>query len=265
MSFPENRRGIQKLKPFWYQALGEVSGFAADSLYNLHISSETLANTETLRQHLKDGSVLAYVNHICLDDAPLVCIYYLRELGSSIREMGGPASKKHYDGREGWGNAFVLRLARSLGIKLIPLVQHYDEEFYDEDITFVSRSEFIRTAKESLNNQGTLLILAPEGTRSVSKSLKLGQGGVGLLAKLLKKNSKKTLFAPTAFIPPDSYKREQLNLQLLKKKQGCFEIKVGEPFFLEDSLLKADRREITNLLMRRLAVLLPEEMRGVYL
>lgn len=244
--------------PERFQKLGNVLEFAVEHLYNLQVPPETLKSISLLEECLKKDSAVVYFNHICLDDDFLVLALLLKKV-RSISAIGGPGSKKHYDFREGLMNGLVMRLASSLGIEVIPLVQHYDREAYSKEERFLSYLHFIRTAKRILNQPGGGLFIAPEGTRSPDGVLQSGQEGIGAVSKL----NKRIWFVPVGVIPQGQFSLK-LNCHLNRSQAGKFEIKMGNPFQLEESIRKMPRAKITKTLMQELACLLPQKMRGNY-
>jgi 1-acyl-sn-glycerol-3-phosphate acyltransferase len=110
-----------------------------------------------------------------------------------------------------------------------------------------------------LMEEGNILVIAPEGTRSHTGSLQEGKPGVSYLAAKLNRP-----IVPGALIGTED-ERIIDNLKHLRRSRitGF----VGEPFSLpplpmkeRDAALKADTDEI----MCRIAVLLPPQYRGVY-
>jgi 1-acyl-sn-glycerol-3-phosphate acyltransferase len=118
----------------------------------------------------------------------------------------------------------------------------------------VRRGEVDRAAlqmAESVIEAGHPLGFFPEGHRSESGALIRGRSGVGHVA--LRTN------APIILIAVIGTKRARL---------GAFWrrdilLRVGEPFRASE-LASDDAQAVTETIMRRLAALLPKEMRGVY-
>lgn len=114
----------------------------------------------------------------------------------------------------------------------------------------------IRFALDALN-QGKILAIAPEGTRSKNGRLQQGHPGIILLAQKSK--------AP--ILPLVYYGGEKIRDNLYRLKRTDFHIRVGKMFNLsfQDDFI---RREVRNLMvdeiMYQLAILLPNEYRGYY-
>jgi 1-acyl-sn-glycerol-3-phosphate acyltransferase len=114
----------------------------------------------------------------------------------------------------------------------------------------------IRRALDVLS-QGSILALAPEGTRSNTGRLQSGKPGVGLLA--LKSGAP---LLPLVFFGGERYRE---NLARLKRTD--FFIRVGSPFYIHapgDRVQGASRQKLTDEVMYQLAALLPPAYRGVY-
>lgn len=264
MAAAERLNPNKRFKPEYFHGLGQALSFVTEHLYNLQLSPETPRNIESLKRHLEMGSAVVYINHISLDDSLLVLAFLLKEVGRSIRQIGGPESKKHYDFREGLMSGLVMRLAGLLGVTLIPVVQHYDEGKYSEKEILGSRLQFARTAKEILGKPGGILLIAPEGTRSPDGTLKQAQQGIGFVSKSSHKNDIPIFFVPIGVIPiPQGSINSGLNCNFVRSQAGRFELNMGEPFQI-DFIQNTTREGITDLLMQKLASLLPQETRGVY-
>ncbi len=110
-----------------------------------------------------------------------------------------------------------------------------------------------------LKNVGVLMI-APEGTRS--KDLKLGKGKNGAAFLALKLGLP---IIPAAIIGSDD-KQVISNIKKLKKTKISFTF--GEPIYLNNSEGSIDIKEqlekSTELIMTKIAEILPEEFRGYY-
>jgi 1-acyl-sn-glycerol-3-phosphate acyltransferase len=125
---------------------------------------------------------------------------------------------------------------------------------------WVRRGEIDRHAlKEALAalERGEVLGLAPEGTRSRDlHALQEGKSGVAYLATR----------ANVPIVPVGVTGTEEIISSLLRLHRARVRIVVGQPFFLpENGRVRGQQlREYTDLVMRRIAALLPEEYRGVY-
>jgi 1-acyl-sn-glycerol-3-phosphate acyltransferase len=113
-----------------------------------------------------------------------------------------------------------------------------------------------RTGLDALN-EGKILTITPEGTRS--EDGRMGQGLPGIVVLAHRSN--------IPILPLVFYGSEKLrdNIQHLKRTE--FHIRVGKLFRLrfEDSKVNREiRRKMVDEIMYQLAILLPEEYRGYY-
>ena len=116
----------------------------------------------------------------------------------------------------------------------------------------------IRTASEMVN-EGNMLVMFPEGTRSRTGSLTKGHPGTALIALRtgapilpVAVTGTDTIVWPWLFIKPLSIKHVKVT--------------IGEPFRLPPvERIDGDAAtEATSVIMRRIAALLPPQYRGVY-
>lgn len=105
--------------------------------------------------------------------------------------------------------------------------------------------------------EGAILAIAPEGTRSRHGRLQKGRTGVVTLA----------LRSGAPILPLAFYGGEKLGHNLRRLRRTPFHVVVGEPFRLEAGegrVTQEKRQELADEIMRRLAALLPPEYRGEY-
>lgn len=234
--------------------MGRALGAAASRLYGYRVRPEDEENLALLRDHLRRHSAVVYFNHLFLGDGPLVIAFLLDALGDSIRAISAVESRKHYDFRRDPVNASILRLARPLGIRLFPVVQHYDRDSY----SFAERIRWLRKlvkgAREVLGQPGGIVIIAPEGTRSPDGALQKAQSGIAHLDRY----GNSVRFFPVAIIPRDNFGRGV-------SFGSVFELKTGRPFLAREILPETpEGLSLADGMMLRLARLLPERMRGFY-
>jgi len=124
----------------------------------------------------------------------------------------------------------------------------------------VRRGEIdIKSIKEcfSVLDKGDFLCIAPEGTRSPQGILNRGQAGTSFIAI-----KQKVPMLPVVHIGLENFSK---NIKRLKRTP--VKIRVGKPFtlILEKKRFNSDeRQEITDEIMRRMALLLPVENQGYY-
>ena len=128
------------------------------------------------------------------------------------------------------------------------------------DAIFVYRGEVdrhaLRQALAVLENGG-ILTVAPEGTRSDTGALQEGKEGIAYLA----------LRAKVALVPVVSYGQEKVFSSLRRGRRASVHVAYGPPFTLPVASGRTNRawlEESTEHIMLRLAAMLPAEYRGVY-
>jgi 1-acyl-sn-glycerol-3-phosphate acyltransferase len=113
-----------------------------------------------------------------------------------------------------------------------------------------------RKALEALD-EGKILAISPEGTRSGTGKLGRGLPGIVLLAR----------HNNTPILPMVYYGSEKFRENINKLKRTDFNIRVGKLFtlsFPESRLSQTLRRQMVDEIMYQLASLLPDEYRGYY-
>jgi 1-acyl-sn-glycerol-3-phosphate acyltransferase len=176
------------------------------------------------------GPLIIVSNHVNFLEAPLVYTHLLP------RQMAGFAKA------EAWKNPFLRFLAKLWG----PIPLRRGE---------VDRSA-LRQALDALE-EGLILGLAPEGTRSGDGRLQQGRPGTVLLA----------LRSGAPLLPLVHHGGELFWRNLARLRRTDFHIVVGQPFYLEPGDMKVTRqvrRQMTDEVMYQMAALLPARNRGVY-
>jgi len=113
----------------------------------------------------------------------------------------------------------------------------------------------IRQALQRLQ-QGAILVVAPEGTRSKHGRLQRGHAGSVILA----------LHSGAPIQPVVCYGNELFNENLRHLRRTDVHLAVGEPFCFNaaERVSQEVRQEMADAMMYRLASLLPPKYRGVY-
>lgn len=143
--------------------------------------------------------------------------------------------------------------------------KHRRHPFYAPLLTavgsiWVRRGEVDRNAlQEALDvlKRGEVLGMAPEGTRARGTyALQKGKTGVAYLATR----------TDVPIVPVGLTGTEQIKHNLPRLRRTPLRVVVGEPFRLPESgrVRSQQLHEYTDLIMHRIAELLPEEYRGVY-
>lgn len=118
----------------------------------------------------------------------------------------------------------------------------------------VQRGEPDRTTLNTAVNilkSGRALLIAPEGRESKTQSLQQAEGGAAFLA----------LHSNVPILPIAITGTEKTYANWLRLRRPCVTLTFGAPFTLPPDCA---RRNAADLIMRRIAKLLPTEYRGVY-
>jgi 1-acyl-sn-glycerol-3-phosphate acyltransferase len=176
----------------------------------------------------RGAAYIVYTNHLSLFDAPLV--------------FATAPDRLVMFGADKWRRIVGLRqLVEAMGV------------------IWVTRGEAdmdaMKAALGALKRGGRLGI-APEGTRSPTGALQRAKPGAAYLA-----DRARVLVVPMALAGT-----EKVGLAWRRLRRPCVSCVIGEPFVLPgDGRAKGARLdELTDLMMCRLAALLPPEYRGVY-
>lgn len=106
-------------------------------------------------------------------------------------------------------------------------------------------------------DEGKILAIAPEGTRTGDGSLQQAHPGIVTMA----------LKANVPILPVVFYGHEQLWSNIYHLRRTDFQMNVGRPFYLDRGgvrVSKEVRRQMVDEIMYQLAGLLPERNRGYY-
>lgn len=165
-------------------------------------------------------------------------------------------------------SAFDIPLLASVfphPVRALAAIEHRSNPLYAPILEasgaiWVRRGEVDRQAlREALAvlERGEVLGLAPEGTRaSESHALQEGKAGAAYVATRV----------DVPIVPVGIAGTEKIKHSVLRLRRTPVQVTIGEPFRLPDSdRARSDKlREHTDLIMRRIADLLPEEYRGIY-
>jgi 1-acyl-sn-glycerol-3-phosphate acyltransferase len=180
----------------------------------------------------RQGAYLIAINHISLYEAPFILSFW-------------PSAPEVIGAVDIWSKPGQSTLARLYGG--IPL--HRGE--YDR-----------RAIQAGLNvlNSGRPLLIAPEGGRSHVPGMRRAQPGIAFLLDLVQ-----VPVLPVGFIGTT----DDMMDKALRGKKPWIEMRIGKPFFLPLSEGKGEarresRQRNSDLIMHRIADLLPVEYRGVY-
>lgn len=233
------------------KAFGKISAEAL--LKSVRVEIENPENFAIAKEHLKTGSVLVYFNHF----AKLDVILYgkvMRDNLAPLSDLTAVAARKHFDPKrgklseaqkyivDGWQEVY--------GVGLIQVVQPKDKNNYEDSDEFNRKS--VLKARDLLRTPGKAIGVAPEGTRSKSNELLQAENGLELFLRV----GNNVLALPLA--------TEHSSIVPLATKSRLI---VGKPFTYDE--IKKDHEDspeitITDLMMKKIADLLPEKNRGYY-
>ena len=103
---------------------------------------------------------------------------------------------------------------------------------------------------------GNILVITPEGTRSGDGRLQQGHPGVAMLA----------LHSGAPIMPMVYYGNEAFSQNVRRLRRTDFSVRVGKPFQVvtQGKATTQMRRQITDEIMYQMALLLPPQNRGYY-
>jgi 1-acyl-sn-glycerol-3-phosphate acyltransferase len=186
--------------------------------------------TEALEQVPPSGPLILVCNHINFMEVPLVFTHL------QPRPVTGFAKS------ETWENPILRPLFNLWGA--IPLRRG------EADLSAIRKGMLAL-------QEGKIVAISPEGTRSGDGRLGRGFPGVTILA----------LNSRVPLLPLVYYGSESLRPNLMRLRRTNFHIRVGTPFYLDAGGVRTTRevrQAMVDEIMYRLAALLPPEYRGVY-
>ena len=187
-------------------------------------------DTSALDRVPERGPLIAVANHVNFLDAPVL-----------ITELV-PRPITGFVKKESWDKpflAFLFNLWRGIPI---------DRSIAD----FQAFTE----AKKALN-EGKILAVAPEGSRSEDGRLQRGKPGMVLLAGKL----------DVPILPIAYYGHENFKANLRRLKRTPMHIRVGKPFRIKFNGHRKDKsnmQAMTDAIMLEIAALLPDQYHGAY-
>ncbi|HAI22663.1 TPA: hypothetical protein DCP77_02350 [Candidatus Collierbacteria bacterium] len=238
--------------------------FLFDGITELFYSPEIMSGAkekiEMVREFLEENpeySFVLYFNHISFND-PAVLVHVANLLNPKGEwHLLVPMSYSHVDTKsvKGFLSSLGMNVVKACGIEAIPVVQTYQlnnprygytaEEARQTYVNYVHR---LKELKRS--NTPTGVLISPEGHRSDTGKMMVAESGMVAAGRLLAP----VVYVPLAVSYEGKFKRDGINIG---KKMW---INIGEVTVQENP------REYPSVeeLMKKLAVALPEEMRGVW-
>lgn len=188
-------------------------------------------NTKELKKVPMKGPLIAVANHVNFLDAPVIIA------SLHPRQTSGLVKK------ESWENplhAFLFNVWEGIPI----------------DRSIADFTAF-REAKRALQ-QGKILAVAPEGTRTHDGKMIRGKPGIAILARQCD---------DVPILPVAYYGHENFHENIKRFKRTPMHIRVGKPFRIKWDGKPKDKetlQSVTDVIMLEVAQLLPEEYRGDY-
>ncbi|MBI2621262.1 MAG: 1-acyl-sn-glycerol-3-phosphate acyltransferase [Candidatus Levybacteria bacterium] len=227
------------------------------------------------KDHLADGggSLIIIVNHFDRLDTTIIG-HVIEQNLTTLDRVGGVASLKYIDpARNKLISLVIDHVRQAKGFSIIPVIQDIPEELehYTKNPEAIAGKsprrfnlEAMKDAIEWLRKPGSVLMIAPEGTRSPNRKLLKAHEGLDSIMRMSRRNA---LMFPIALVPPDTRR--------IVPPYTKVRVIPGQLFSLEDVLqeqekeAKAPGREklvptLTDRMMLRLARLLPPKNQGYY-
>jgi 1-acyl-sn-glycerol-3-phosphate acyltransferase len=210
---------------------------------------------KTLAYRIVTSSIKSLTRILCrIDDAQLVRVPErgpLIVITNHINFLEGPVIYTHLQPREMTGFVKAEHVGHPFfGTLLFTLWKGIPLRRGEADTTA------FRQALQALE-EGQILAVAPEGTRSGHGRLQWGHPGVAFLA----------LRSGVPVLPVVSHGGEAFWDNLSRLRRTDFHIVVGQPFHLDDRGVKVTRQvrqQMADEIMYQMAALLPPAYRGVY-
>jgi len=233
---------------------------ATSLLYSPEIkpeAKETLGQISEFLAENPEYSFVIYFNHISFND-PAIVFHVANKIDPKYtRHLLALVSYSHTDPHDAKHKIFhyMAKGLEKCGVETIRVIQTYQinnpEYGYTAEQAGVTYRKLMRRLNELRKaNTPTGVIISPEGHRSESGELMRGESGVVAVGRLLAP----IIYVPLAISYEGKYGRDSVNFG--KKMR----INIGEVVVQEDP---KNYPSIDDL-MRKLAMALPEEMRGVW-
>lgn len=253
-SQPENIGAYRRFRLLFATMMWDI----IQNHYQFELSNESRDNLQLLNEVLSQAAAVVYINHVEFWDPAVVLALILGHL-PNVNNLMGPAGMKHFDWRRDPIGASTLRILKILKVKAIPIVQIDDKgrkysKHRRKKMSDQLKNETIEVLRQPENIYG----ITPEGTRNGGRpELIRAKKGVGRLEEYDPGDN--LHYVPIAIMYP---KHTQQPKVAVGKPKKLSEIIPPELVLCEKSPRKA--QQIADLLMLRLAALMPEDLRGYY-
>lgn len=268
MTRQENPQGL--MGNFEYTIIDAAIGpILYRTIERLNIERRGLPGLEKIRRHLTEGgSTIIAFNHLSIIDPGIVIKSVVHPISHAATHIVFPTSYKFVDGRLGLAGELVNYLARKWGIEEVPMIQHNDTSV-DDSIKLDINKAALKRITEVLKEPGSVVGLAPEGTRSRNRSMGQAQGGILQWLAWKKEIKDRVLIIPVSLDGTDhvhfedEQHRSHWSLSSLKSKIMVF---IGEPLTLQQAkdYAKDFDLPIHDFIMLTIASHLPSRYWGYY-
>jgi len=235
-----------------------VAETMAEKFYSIQMSEETKRKILEIKDILDKNPNLNFLilfNHTYSGD-PLFAGHIANKLDSNFeRQIIAPVSASHTvaqkrhlkfsERKENWFLNTLNKIAKSTGVKTLPIVQATEGDSFKEEAQ-KGYFNFFEELKKLSSDGGVGCIVSPEGHRSEDGKLQKGEKGIQLMAKILQ---------PTIIIPLGIYfeaeEKDDIFIRKYKRSGLNFgkkvNINIGEYKILEKGQ-KMTAKEMMNLL-----------------
>lgn len=260
---PENSKFPSLLRTIEYETLVKAISSLMLKKHKYLLTPESQQSLSLQRQHLHEGSIVIYFNHLTQDDPFLIGALAFRSFGGRITGAVAPIGVKHIVQAREKKRLRQLLLTLTppfFGIELPPAPQpYYTLENPPRELTpGAMNRNLVKLGRKILGKPGGLFLIAPEATRSHDSKLQPAHSGIGHLHRY----GPAVRYAPWAVIPLEPIDREG--------GLGKVRLSIGAARTQEEILSAwkqngySQEVELKDILMYELAAHLPNAMRGVY-
>lgn len=151
--------------------------------HGITIKERKIQNLDRVSDHLITGAALNEWNHLGTLDPFAVMKKLRKHLGSTMKRLIVPGSMKFVDGRMGKVAEYMMQYnIDKYEVEVLPTMQHYDDAYTDEE-KYENNRQVMETMLTALQEPGTVVSLAPEGTRSRTGVMNCPPNGITSLIR----------------------------------------------------------------------------------
>lgn len=230
-------------------------------LYKPEINEESQKRITEIKDFLKNNpeyNFIIYFNHISLND-PAVVLHAAEQISPEghRQHLLVPVSYSHAESTSIEGKTYnsFSKLINKASIETVPIIQSYQIDHpqykYTQEQATATYFKYLNRLKElKKTGRRTGVLISPEGHRSENGQLSAAEEGIIATGRIL---------APVIYIPLGVYYRGAYKRNSLNPGKKMF-MNLGEIIQQEHYKDEPSLEE----LMKKLALALPEKMRGVW-